>query len=61
MRDRWTDPVRWHADRIAENAEKRRRRNDPAYLAEKREERRLRCARLGRNNPVFFVGERQIA
>ena len=53
--------MRWHADRIAENAEKRRRRNDPAYLAEKREERRLRCARLGRNNPVFFVGERQIA
>lgn len=41
---------------MAENAERRRRRNDPAYLAEKREERRLRCARLGAmKTGVFFL------
>lgn len=37
---RWRDPVKWQADRMAEEAKKRARRNDPAYLAEKREERR---------------------
>lgn len=37
---RWRDPVKWQADRMAEEAEKRARRNDPAYLAEKREQRR---------------------
>lgn len=39
---RWTDPVKWHADKMAEDAEKRAKRNDPVYLAQKREEGRLR-------------------
>lgn len=41
--------MRWHADRMAENADQRQRRNDPAYLAEKREERRLRYLSSKRN------------
>ena len=47
---------------MAKDAEERRKRNDPAYLAEKREERRLRCTPYGeqRNGPFFlfrFFGE----